>query len=252
MSTRLSMAGVFRERDGVPSTVLEKLEDACAVQAKLAPMRRSDVLRASPPMFENRLLDTLSRVHPAVPVIIFVPAIVVLAVLGFGRLAALPGLAWLAGGYAFWTLCEYWIHRVIFHFEPEEGLGARFHWIVHGVHHDHPNDPLRLVMPPSVSVPLSALFLVGFWLVLGMPAAFVFGSGFLAGYLIYDMTHYYLHHGRPRTRFGRWLRELHMRHHFQDDERGFGISAPYWDRVFGTPIKRRRARATEREAAAPR
>ena len=25
-----------------------------------------------------------------------------------------------------------------------------------------------------------------------------------------------------------------MRHHFQDDERGFGISAPYWDRVFGT------------------
>jgi dihydroceramide fatty acyl 2-hydroxylase len=25
-----------------------------------------------------------------------------------------------------------------------------------------------------------------------------------------------------------------MRHHFQDDERGFGVSAPYWDRVFGT------------------
>ena len=32
-----------------------------------------------------------------------------------------------------------------------------------------------------------------------------------------------------------------MRHHFQDDERGFGISAPYWDRVFGT-IARRAAR----------
>ena len=25
-----------------------------------------------------------------------------------------------------------------------------------------------------------------------------------------------------------------MRHHFQDDERGFGVSAPYWDRVFRT------------------
>ena len=25
-----------------------------------------------------------------------------------------------------------------------------------------------------------------------------------------------------------------MRHHFQDDERGFGVSAPYWDHVFGT------------------
>ena len=30
------------------------------------------------------------------------------------------------------------------------------------------------------------------------------------------------------------LRERHMRHHFQDETRGFGISAPYWDEVFGT------------------
>jgi hypothetical protein len=39
---------------------------------------RSDVLRASPPMFESRVLDALSRVHPAVPVLIFLPAIVAL------------------------------------------------------------------------------------------------------------------------------------------------------------------------------
>jgi hypothetical protein len=30
-----------------------------------------------------------------------------------------------------------------------------------------------------------------------------------------------------------------MRHHFQDDERGFGISAPYWDWVFRTVPGRR-------------
>jgi sterol desaturase/sphingolipid hydroxylase (fatty acid hydroxylase superfamily) len=30
-----------------------------------------------------------------------------------------------------------------------------------------------------------------------------------------------------------------MRHHFQDDERGFGVSAPYWDRVFGTESRGR-------------
>ena len=197
-------------------------------------------------MFKTRWLDALSRVHPAVPVVIFLPAIAVLAVLAFGRMEVLPALAWLAGGYAFWTLSEYWIHRVIFHFEPEEGFGARLHWIIHGVHHDHPNDPLRLVMPPSVSVPLSSLFLLAFWAVLGLPADFAFGAGFLAGYLLYDMTHYYLHHGRPRTRFGRWLRELHMRHHFQDHERGYGISAPYWDRVFGTSVKRRDRQETDR------
>ena len=204
--------------------------------------RRTDVLKASPPMFETAWLDKLSRVHPAIPVVIFVPAIGILAGVALASIPVLTAIALFVGGYFFWSLTEYWIHRAIFHFEPEEGFGARFNWIIHGVHHDHPNDPLRLVMPPSVSVPLSALFCLGFWAVLGSPHWYAFGAGFLAGYLLYDMTHYYLHHHKPRTRFGRWLRELHMRHHFQDDTRGFGISAPYWDKAFGTYSSRRRRR----------
>jgi sterol desaturase/sphingolipid hydroxylase (fatty acid hydroxylase superfamily) len=47
-----------------------------------------------------------------------------------------------------------------------------------------------------------------------------------------------VHHHAPRSALGRRLRELHMRHHFQDDERGFGISAPYWDTIFGTSPRR--------------
>jgi dihydroceramide fatty acyl 2-hydroxylase len=204
--------------------------------------QRSDLLKASPPMFETVWLDKLSRVHPAVPVVIFAPAIGILASFAFARVSPVTAIALLVLGYGFWTLTEYWIHRAIFHFEPEDGLGARFHWIIHGVHHDHPNDPLRLVMPPSVSVPLSTLFCLGFWALLGTPDWYAFGAGFLSGYLIYDMTHYYLHHHKPRTNFGRWLRELHMRHHFQDDTRGFGISAPYWDKAFGTYWRRRSRR----------
>ena len=202
-------------------------------------LSRHDVLRASPRMFDSELLDRLSRVHHLVPVAIFVPAIGLLAAGGLARLPASAVIAWAAGGWAFWTFTEYWIHRAVFHFEPEEGFGARLHWIVHGVHHDHPNDPRRLVMPPSVSVPLAVAFLGMFALVLGPTRACAFGAGFLLGYLAYDMTHFHLHHGRPRTHLGRRLRELHMRHHFQDDERGFGISAPYWDRVFGTMHVRR-------------
>ena len=197
--------------------------------------RRTDVLRASPRMFDSDLLDKLSRVHPAVPVLIFLPAIAVLFVLAVGRVSALGMVGLAVGGYGFWSLSEYWIHRAIFHFEPEDSqLGARFHWIIHGVHHDHPNDPLRLVMPPSVSVPLSSLFVLGFYAVLGSPLFLPFAAGFLAGYLIYDMTHYHLHHHKPKTWVGRRLRELHMRHHFQDHTRGFGISAPYWDKAFRT------------------
>jgi dihydroceramide fatty acyl 2-hydroxylase len=202
--------------------------------------RRTDVLKASPRMFDSDLLDKLSRVHPAVPVLIFLPAIAVLAVSALERMGPLETLAWFAGGYVFWTLTEYWLHRVIFHFEPERGIGARLHWIMHGVHHDHPNDPMRLVMPPSVSIPLSLFFYAGFHFVLGATYALAFGAGFFAGYLAYDMTHYYVHHFRPRSRIGKRLRTQHMRHHFQDDTRGFGVSAPWWDLVFGTAPRGRR------------
>jgi sterol desaturase/sphingolipid hydroxylase (fatty acid hydroxylase superfamily) len=195
---------------------------------------RTDVLRASPPMFDSRLLDALSRVHPAVPVVIFVPAIVALGAWGLSRVSVLAALALAAGGYALWTLFEYWLHRLVFHFEPEGGFGARLHWIIHGVHHDHPNDPLRLVMPPAVSMPLGAVVFGVLYLIFGARYAPCIGAGFFAGYLAYDLTHYYLHHFRPRGRLGRMLRERHMRHHFQDETRGFGISAPYWDEVFRT------------------
>jgi dihydroceramide fatty acyl 2-hydroxylase len=202
-------------------------------------MSRADQLRASPPMFRSPLLDRLTRVHPAVPVLIYGPAIVLLLATGIGRLGLLEALGYALAGYAFWTLTEYWLHRIVFHFEPEQGIGARLHWMIHGVHHDHPNDPLRLVMPPSASIPLALIFCGLFWLALGADAATAFGAGFLAGYLAYDMIHYHVHHHRPKTWVGRTLRELHMRHHFQDDERGYGVSAPWWDVVFRTQPRRR-------------
>jgi dihydroceramide fatty acyl 2-hydroxylase len=204
------------------------------------PLSRTDVLRASPRMFESRVLDALSRVHPLVPVLIFGPAIVVLAAWSLAQVSVLATLGLAVGGYAMWTLFEYWLHRVVFHFEPEAGVGARLHWIIHGIHHEHPNDPMRLVMPPSVSIPLGALVFGAMYVVFGARYAPGLGAGFFAGYLVYDMLHYYLHHFRPHGRLGRALRERHMRHHFQDDTRGFGISAPYWDEVFRTSSRTKR------------
>ncbi|MGC9221960.1 MAG: sterol desaturase family protein [Solirubrobacteraceae bacterium] len=207
---------------------------------ELAGLSRSELLRASPTMFETKWLDRLSRVHHLVPVLIFVPTVIALLVLGFLNHVGLMAIAWIAAGYVIWTLTEYWLHRAVFHFAPESGIGARLHWIIHGVHHDHPNDPLRLVMPPAVSVPLAALFLFVFYLIFGSPAFFAVGGGFLAGYLAYDELHYYLHHHQTTTRLGRWLRQLHMRHHFQDPTVGYGISAPFWDYVFHTVPRSRK------------
>src|SRR5436189_4219619 len=151
-------------------------------------------------MFKSRWLDALSRVHPAVPAVIFGPVTVIAFVLGASRVGLLGAIGAAAVGYVVWTLTEYWLHRLVFHFEPEHGIGARLHWIIHGVHHDHPNDPLRLVMPPSVSIPLAFVFYLGFAAVLGTPEAYLFSAGFLAGYLAYDMTHFHVHHHSPRTR----------------------------------------------------
>ena len=194
-------------------------------------------------MFESRLLDFFSRVHPAVPPLIFVPAIVAMAVWSLGQVSLLATVGLAVGGYAIWTLFEYWLHRLVFHFEPERGIGARMHWIIHGIHHEHPNDPMRLVMPPAVSVPLAALVFGALYLIFGRRYAPGLAVGFFTGYVVYDMLHYYLHHFVPRGRLGRMLRERHLRHHFQDDTRGFGISAPYWDELFRTSPRRSSQRA---------
>ena len=149
-------------------------------------------------------------------------------------------------GLLIWTLTEYWLHRLVFHWEPDHPLGSRLHFIIHGVHHDHPNDRLRLVMPPAASLPLAALFLGAFTLIFGTPAAYPIFAGLIVGYLAYDYTHYHLHHHTPRTKLGKRLREQHMRHHFQDHRYGYGVSSPLWDVVFRTLPRKRSSSSSRR------
>lgn len=201
---------------------------------------RTARLSASPPLFQNRLLDFFSRVHPSVPALLFLPVITGLIVAGINReLGGMESALLVLAGFGLWTLAEYWLHRKFFHWEPDNAIGRRMHFIIHGVHHDHPNDRLRLVMPPGASIPLAALFFGLFWLVFGLPTAYPLFAGFLVGYLAYDYTHYWLHHFVPKSKLGKQLREQHMRHHFQDHRYGFGVSSPIWDVVFGTLPRKR-------------
>jgi sterol desaturase/sphingolipid hydroxylase (fatty acid hydroxylase superfamily) len=204
---------------------------------------RTQKLAASPPLFKSEFLNFFSRVHPAIPAAIFVPVVVAMEWIGASEGWSVWQLVGLTiAGVAVWTLTEYWLHRLVFHWEPDNAFGRRMHFIIHGIHHDHPNDRMRLVMPPSVSIPLAALFFVAFWLILG-DASFPVFAGFIGGYLGYDYTHYYVHHFVPKTQFGKRLREHHMRHHFQDHRYGYGVSSPIWDAAFRTLP---RSRATDR------
>src|SRR3954452_35155 len=164
---------------------------------------RSERLKASPPLFRSPFMDRFTRVHHLVPVVLYAPVVVACLVLALGRIGLLPVLGLVAVGYLLWTLTEYWLHRVVFHFEPEGGIGARLHFLIHGVHHDHPNDPKRLVMPPAASVPLALAFALLFRWVFGPEAWTAVTAGFLGGYLVYDELHYYLHHRVPTTPAGR-------------------------------------------------
>jgi sterol desaturase/sphingolipid hydroxylase (fatty acid hydroxylase superfamily) len=189
----------------------------------------------SPRMFESAFLDFFSRCHPIVVPVLYVPGAVVAlaeslsrARVGVGRTTCVFAL-----GLVLWTLAEYWLHRLVFHWQASSAWGKRLHFFAHGVHHQWPRDKYRLVMPPGVSIPLYFGFLVLFLLVLGR-FGWAFHGGFVTGYAFYDLTHFWLHHGVPRTAYGRRLRRHHMLHHFKDSAARFGVSSSVWDRVFGS------------------
>jgi dihydroceramide fatty acyl 2-hydroxylase len=198
----------------------------------------SEALRASPRLFENPVLDKLSRVHWSTPLFIYLPVVALLAFLSLQVFNAAAVIAAAALGYLIWTLIEYFGHRFLFHYEFPGAFGARIHLLIHGVHHVHPNDPLRLVMPALLSGPIMLIAYAVLRSIFGLPLGYPVLMGFIIGYLGYDMVHYYVHHGDPRTRLGLALRRGHMLHHFRDPARGFGVSAPWWDYVFGTAFVR--------------
>lgn len=198
----------------------------------------ADRLTASPRLFDNPLLDRLSRVHWTTPLFIYTPIILLLGYVSAVTVPPLIAIGMFALGYLIWTLVEYFGHRYLFHWDFPGAFGHRIHFLIHGVHHDHPNDPLRLVMPILLSGPIMIIAFFVATLLFGTPLRYPGLMGFVTGYLAYDMVHYYTHHAHPTTKVGLMLRRLHLMHHFRDHEKGFGVSAPYWDFVFGTAERR--------------
>ena len=86
-------------------------------------------------------------------------------------------------GYMAWTLTEYFGHRYLFHtvFALPFGLGPRFQFLIHGVHHIYPNDPLRLVMPPLLSAPIMLIALPIIRLLFGASFALAGARGLHGG-----------------------------------------------------------------------
>ncbi|XP_037307590.2 fatty acid 2-hydroxylase [Pungitius pungitius] len=142
-------------------------------------------------------------------------------------------------GWFLWSFIEYCIHRFVFHMKPpaHNYYLIMIHFLLHGQHHKSPFDGSRLVFPPG----LASLVVGSFYLILCRTLPEILGTsvfvGGLCGYVVYDMIHYYLHYGSPkRGSYMYGLKAYHVKHHFEHQRAGFGITSKFWDHPFNTVI----------------
>jgi sterol desaturase/sphingolipid hydroxylase (fatty acid hydroxylase superfamily) len=187
-------------------------------------------------MFDNDFLEKFSHIHPATPFVVWIPVLLYMLYRSGSRHdLAVSGMAGtFLCGILLWSLSEYLLHRYVFHWVNDTSWGKRVHFLLHGVHHDFPNDATRLVMPLLTSTPFAVIFYSLFYFTVGIRFAEPLWAGFALGYLCYDGTHYAVHHFKQTSRIGKFLKRHHMLHHHADHSGGFGVSSPLWDIVFRT------------------
>ncbi len=187
-------------------------------------------------LFKNNLMEKFTRVHPSVAITYNLICSMSMLYINFHfglvtHLGKVIGL--FALGFASWTLAEYLLHRYFFHLTIEDHpfLG-KISRIVHGVHHDQPTDYKRMFMPP-VPATLFMLIFLGAFYVFMRGNVFVYLPGFLMGYLSYAFVHFKIHQSKPPKNL-KWLWTHHLKHHYQDDTKAYGVSSPFWDIIFKT------------------
>lgn len=190
-------------------------------------------------MFENPLLEKLSRTHILVPITLFflVSSVCFYYALTTTNINLWSGILVLLSGIFAFTFVEYMMHKHFFHMEPDTPFKDKLQYSVHGVHHDYPKDKDRLAMPPFVSVAYVLVFYAVFTLIMGQFALY-FLPGFLFGYSAYLGVHYIVHAYQPPKNFLKVLWVNHAVHHYKDPGVAFGVSSPLWDYILGTMPKK--------------
>lgn len=149
---------------------------------------------------------------------------------------------WAIGITSAWTFTEYFFHRFMLHRElnldPDAEADGKHNagiFSSHVHHHVFPNQKHRIVL----NRPTYKLYVPIGWVVLQLTLPSAVGypllAGWLGGSVIYDWMHLAFHFG-PDLPFS-WFHKMknaHMRHHYRDNSKEFGVTVPAWDHVFGT------------------
>lgn len=186
-------------------------------------------------LFNNPILEKLSRTHIAVPLIIFFSYATGLLYWNVTHtsLSSLVTIGLFFVGFITFTWVEYNVHRYVFHMKTYTALRAKMQYTMHGVHHEFPKDKDRLAMPPLVSITIGTVLLLVFKVIMG-DFVFAFLPGFMVGYASYLAVHYMVHAYPPPKNFLKALWVNHSIHHYKDGEVVFGVSSPLWDYLYGT------------------
>lgn len=194
-------------------------------------------------VLKNPFLERwIAEAHPITPIVWFGPLAAYGVYLGLTGMGLLPTLSLFAFGILAWTLGEYLVHRFLFHAErlnkTPRGKVALF--MMHGYHHEFPNDKMRLVAPPFMSWSFGIVVFALYYSLLGPVSWGPLFSGTIVGYVAYDWIHYYCHHFRPKGGVGKFLRDYHLEHHFKDPHLHYGVSSPLWDIIVAGLTRGRR------------
>ena len=205
----------------------------------MKPKVTTDFQHGKATIFKNPFLEKLTKTTPRSNIIVYGIAIAIMIYIAIDliELTVIQVGGLFIFGVLFWTLAEYLLHRFLFHWITEAKWSQRFHFIMHGSHHNFPRDEERLLMPPVpgliMGAMLFAVFYCIFWLLGISQLTFGFFPGFFSGYLMYSFVHRATHINRPPKRF-KHIWHHHSLHHYKYPDKAFGVSSPFWDKVFGT------------------
>lgn len=198
--------------------------------------------KGSARLFQNQYLEILlTKAPPLLIWSLYTPLLIWMLAYAAKTLSFGVGLIALGFFLSFigWTLFEYLIHRFVFHWISEQPRIQRIAYIFHGNHHHYPRDRMRLFMPPVPSL-IFASFFFGLFYLFGRDYAFIIFPGFIFGYLCYASMHYAIHAFAPPFKWLKPLWRQHHLHHYKDEQKGFGVSNLFWDKIFRTEFDLRK------------
>uniref|UniRef100_V5I951 Fatty acid 2-hydroxylase n=1 Tax=Anoplophora glabripennis TaxID=217634 RepID=V5I951_ANOGL len=202
-------------------------------------------------LFSNPILESLTITPWYVVPLVWIPVIIYFIYSGTQKYIQftkdptpiISTVLYIGLGALVWTFVEYSLHRWVFHMEPSghSKILIYLHFAIHGLHHKVPFDARRLVFPPFPAAIIAYVISNFISLMFHDSIKILIMAGGLAGYVTYDMIHFYLHHGTPKEdTYLYHLKRYHNQHHFAHQDNGFGISSMFWDKIFGTAISLRK------------